>query len=500
MKNIFFLLFCVFTATFSFAQNNKRKIYIDVVFPNTLTDTVSLEYQHDGWALTALDKIILKDSTFRNHFEINPQKDDNIIYLNLVKNNRYFLINYLAEPGDSIQIYFDTDKIMFRGNGAEKYQCKYDIDKIMASFPYPEIRRKYNTKNGNIIVDSLYYLNFVTDAPLSINYNYSSAKCGEEVLKWYRPKLSDKIYYLLLANLRGKAENKIWSDFTIMYNGFRANADLNQKTNIKDSLSSIYSNRASFDFSEIPDSLLAFSREYLEYLSSYYLRKNEGFSEGLAKLRGTYSLTDADSEIIEKFNGILRDRIITQYMLIGFTQIPKLSKHIDRALEIVKNTNCRNLLKSLHNSNTEGSTAYNFAIPDINGVTRTQKEFKGKLLLIDFWFTGCSGCRIMAENLKPVAEYFKNNKNIVFLSISADKDINIWKQSVSKELYTTKQSIDLFTEGKGNDHPMIKNYKIRAYPSLILIGKNGKIVTTSVIRPYNERDRNILIQFIEKHI
>ncbi|MNN48514.1 hypothetical protein D3C81_1629960 [compost metagenome] len=106
----------------------------------------------------------------------------------------------------------------------------------------------------------------------------------------------------------------------------------------------------------------------------------------------------------------------------------------------------------------------------------------------------------MAENLKPIAEYFKNNKNVVFLSVSADRDISTWKKSVSKEIYTNKHSIDLFTEGRGFDHPMIKNYKIRAYPSLILIGKNGKIISTSVIKPYNETDRKMLIQLIEKNI
>lgn len=500
MKKIIFTIITLFCVVFSFAQNNNRTIYVDIIYPKIEKDTVSLEYQHNGWSLNALDKIKLKDSLANNHFEITPNKDDKYLYLTLSGKNRYLLINYLATPGDSIQIYVEPENVIFRGRGYEKYKCKYDMEKIVKDFPYQNPYRKYNTVNGDMVKDSIYYTNYIPGAYSVLNRTYSSSKCGLEVLNWYRPKLTDDIYYILKGNLLSKAEKILYNDFKQHFNGFKKDADYTQKRNIQDSLITIYLNRDAYDFSKIPDSLLAYSQEYLGYVSSIFLLDEDKFASSIAEYNNTPSSSYGLQGIINNFNGILRDRAITRYLIQRFSDLPNISVQIDQALKFVNDSNCRDLLFDLRNTNSKGSNAYNFQLPDKNGKVRTLEEFKGKVILMDFWYTGCAGCRIMAENLKPVAEYFNKNKKVVFISVSSDGDISTWKNSVEKGIYTNKHSLDLFTEGKGADHPMIKNYKVMIYPTLIMIGKAGEIITTSVIKPIDEKSKNDLIKFIENNI
>lgn len=501
MKKIFFFTIAFLCAVLSLAQNQSRAIYIDVIYPNTtVKDTISIEYQHNGWSLTALEIFKLEDSLTNNHFHINPKTEDKFLYFNLRGKSKYLLINYLAEPGDSIQVYVQPDKFIFRGRGSEKYQCRYDMDKIKKVFPHPDIRKNYNSIGNELVKDSLFYTNYIPDAHSKVERYYHSTKSSEEVLHWYKTKLSEDVYNILRANLLAMAENEILKDFIFMFNGFKKDSNYAQKRNIQDSLITIYLNRKANDFSKIPDTLLAYSQEYVSYNTSLYNMYEDEFGDSFLKFGNPSATNNGVHGIKNNFKGLVRDRIVTQYLIKRFVNLPNISEQIDQALKFVENSKCRDLLVNLKKTNANGSNAYSFQLPDFNGKIRTLEEFKGKVILMDFWFTGCAACRVMAEDLKPVVEYFKNHKNVVFISVSADDDLKTWKNSVIKEIYTNKYGVDLFTQGQGTDHPIIKNFKVMLYPTLIMIGKDGKVITTSVIKPQNERDRKKLISFIEKFI
>lgn len=61
----------------------------------------------------------------------------------------------------------------------------------------------------------------------------------------------------------------------------------------------------------------------------------------------------------------------------------------------------------------------NFELINQNGEKITQDDFKDKIYIADFFFTRCQTiCPIMAINLKELQAYFKNDKEIKFLSHS----------------------------------------------------------------------------------
>ncbi|QIH34465.1 TlpA disulfide reductase family protein [Sphingobacterium sp. DR205] len=500
MKKFIYLIIAICTLNFVFAKYKVKPIYIDVIYSGVQKDTLTIEYQHNGTSLSALEKVKLNDPELNNHFEVNPGLQDKIVYLTIGGKKEYLIIQYLAEPGDSIQIYVTSEKLKFRGRGSEKYQCRYEMDKINNIFPWESVRVKYNLNNGESVLDSLYYTNYIPDSFSILNRQYAASKCSQEVLNWYKGRLSEFIYTLLLANLLADTEEKIWRNFTSCFTKFDSSADLVQKKDIRDSLMNIYLNRNSPGFNMISDSVLAYSHKYLAYVSKKTSRKKHGFGEALAFRNDSLLLKSEVETLAENYKGKLRDKIITQFLLTNFTDLPNISSLIRQAQKIVIDPECKRLLVSLSLTNTQGSKAFAFNLPDFSGKIRTLDEFRGKVIIMDFWFTGCGSCRVMAENLKPIVEHFKNNNNIVFISVSADENINTWRNSIIKEIYTNKYSIDLFTQGEGTSHPIIKNYKIESYPTLLMIGKDGKIITTSILQPKTERDKQKLISFIEKYI
>lgn len=67
------------------------------------------------------------------------------------------------------------------------------------------------------------------------------------------------------------------------------------------------------------------------------------------------------------------------------------------------------------------STVQPFAFYDQNGKTFTEKDALGKVNVVNFFFTTCTGvCPRMNGNLKPVYEEFKNNPDFILLSFTCD--------------------------------------------------------------------------------
>lgn len=69
------------------------------------------------------------------------------------------------------------------------------------------------------------------------------------------------------------------------------------------------------------------------------------------------------------------------------------------------------------NDNGTEHTVADFSFIDQTGKTVTQKDFEGKIFVSDFFFATCEGiCPIMSGEMQRVAEHFKNEQRLKFLS------------------------------------------------------------------------------------
>ena len=117
-----------------------------------------------------------------------------------------------------------------------------------------------------------------------------------------------------------------------------------------------------------------------------------------------------------------------------------------------------------------------FKYKDINGKEVSLSDLKGKYVYIDVWATWCPPCRAELPHLKKLEEAMKG-KNIVFVSISVDKDKAAWEKMVKEQQLG---GIQLHT---GGDRGLLNAYEIKGIPRFILLDKEGKIVNPNMSRP-----------------
>ena len=134
-----------------------------------------------------------------------------------------------------------------------------------------------------------------------------------------------------------------------------------------------------------------------------------------------------------------------------------------------------------------GKPAPDFEMMDVNGKKCRLSDLKGKYVYIDVWATWCMPCRGELPYLKELKEKMKD-KNIHFVCISVDKDINAWKKMVKEE---NLGGIQLNT---GGDKSFMQAFGIRGIPRFILLDPEGKIVNPEMSRPTQSETLDALMQ------
>ncbi len=117
-----------------------------------------------------------------------------------------------------------------------------------------------------------------------------------------------------------------------------------------------------------------------------------------------------------------------------------------------------------NSSDLIGKSAPNFKMIDINGNTISSENTKGKVVVLNFWFTSCKPCASEIPELNEVYEKYKKDTNVVFASITFDK----------------RDKVNLFLKKFPIKYPVVSDakeicvlFKTIGYPTNIVIDKNG---------------------------
>ena len=133
-------------------------------------------------------------------------------------------------------------------------------------------------------------------------------------------------------------------------------------------------------------------------------------------------------------------------------------------------------------SETKATQAYDFTAMDKDGKTVKLSDFKGKKVYINMWASWCGPCMREIPELEKVYQKYKNNKDIVFLSMTSPNDAEFKNQSPQDK---SKDVILKKAKELGATYPVlfdvndrfIINYAIRSFPTHILINSDGTFET-----------------------
>ncbi len=115
-----------------------------------------------------------------------------------------------------------------------------------------------------------------------------------------------------------------------------------------------------------------------------------------------------------------------------------------------------------------GKPAPGFSYPDTEGELVSLNDFRGKWVLLDFWYVDCPWCRKLTPHLINIYEDWSKTKDFEIISVSVDKpkDYERWLEAIKHDGATWTQVND-----STKTYPL--EYGITGYPTLILIDPEG---------------------------
>ena len=99
-------------------------------------------------------------------------------------------------------------------------------------------------------------------------------------------------------------------------------------------------------------------------------------------------------------------------------------------------------------------------------------DFRGKVLLVDFWAVWCGPCVAEMPNVKRVYNTYKD-QGFDILGISLDNDEKTLRDYLKKNEIPWRQAFD----GQGWDSTVPSIYGIRGIPTMWIIGKDGALIS-----------------------
>ena len=129
-----------------------------------------------------------------------------------------------------------------------------------------------------------------------------------------------------------------------------------------------------------------------------------------------------------------------------------------------------------------GTEMPDFEAQTVEGKTYRLTDFRGQLVVLDFWFTGCVPCKAEMPYLEQLAEDL-NGRNIRFVSVSLDTGNQLmaaWRKMM--EVKEGSAVLNLNLPG-GFKSDFMKTLNIKAVPRMLLVDCEGKIVEPYAKRP-----------------
>lgn len=146
----------------------------------------------------------------------------------------------------------------------------------------------------------------------------------------------------------------------------------------------------------------------------------------------------------------------------------KIGQNIDRVLASIDEQEASTKLNA---ELKVGSAFPKFSVTSLEGKPLALENYKGKVVLIDFWATWCGPC---VQELPNVLSAYKlyHDKGFEIIGISLDESKDKLEAFIKENAMTWPQ----FFDGKGWGNELARKYGINSIPATYLLDTEGKII------------------------
>lgn len=378
---------------------------------------------------------------------------------------------FLAESSDDLYLKIQQNLVSVRGHGGAKWRCQYEI----YQFGGRDLEGSIKAANEKDYLKEYEEIKRSNNAIIDKSVSH---------LKKFKDSIPNDIFTQLYYDIIGRANMLVLQFLKLSH----------QRVHERVVVAKAFFNEyfPEEEPTEIDTTPKFNSVFYANFLFERVYVKRMFSLEKLPQRRLPFHKVYND--IVDQYKGPMADKLIYLTFLWSGGQ-DEVLEYLDDAFERIKHPEIKVQITQFQTIHGKGEQIYNFSLSDTLGRIYTPEDFKGKTVLVDFWFTGCIPCKYLAIALDSLMEDYEDRDDVVFLSINVDKNEIRWRIGLRSGEYSSPGQICVTTGGM--DHPLLKEYQYDSFPKLLIFDAEGKIVATNAPRPLDEESISKLKRLLD---
>lgn len=129
-----------------------------------------------------------------------------------------------------------------------------------------------------------------------------------------------------------------------------------------------------------------------------------------------------------------------------------------------------------------GTIAPQIALPNAAGDSLFLYDYRGSVVLLDFWASWCGTCRIENKQLARIYATYKDSnfvagRGFTIFSLSIDTNPTAWQRAIENDQLAWHTHV---IDTRAFYSPYVTLYAVSGIPHTLLIDKHGKIIAKNI--------------------
>ena len=221
---------------------------------------------------------------------------------------------------------------------------------------------------------------------------------------------------------------------------------------------------------------------------------NDETSRYFAAVARSTELTDlADTDVAHAREHLDQGEAILRELEGQFT-LPSVQTMLATKLDELETSRTNTLRRGETLSKLIGRPSQPWTTTDLDGNPRTLEDYRGRIVVLDFWYRGCGWCITAMPQIKQLVDDFRDQPVIV-LGMNHDAKVE------NARVVVDKLKLNYVSLRDGEDESAIsKKYSIGGWPTLVILDGDGVIrhfhvgYTPTMRKQLGERIRELLAE------